>query len=531
MFKQDNNGANNGTNNGSIYGNFRERLRNIRLLRIKKLKASKTSNVDSKKDTVHNQVINNDVFVSEVVKEIRATSNERTCGRSVVGSLSGTKSKDNVGETTLNMVISTNNKDRVSTNNKDRVSTNNEDTRLEEIVSNIRQNKPQIKRPKRVGYVYNSSKRDLSDLSKEERKELLDTLGAEIIDKIKEGFEEKLDELEVLESELYLLNLQQSSEVELKKVREIKKRINELIDRINELIGQYNLYKDNYYIDNVIGLDDNILVDDIIDYRTLLDSFDDEKEFVKEYKALDEFKALYDNLVSVRDETEKIQEANEKKIEELDIRDKKYDEIKLGMVKALNIDYKCSYEMERQNEYFDELMSKISRIDRHEYVTSHLRGVGNLIGQSLRYMGLMLASPFAGLIPGISIQTIATRRMLANAYRHLHYEDVNHVYYEAIDYDSELNHHLTDVNYAEALVDDALKDVDRLRDEFMRIYDSNIPGYMDTLKDIDKIEKKLLRNQNKVAIVKKNLKVSKKLNESKLKRVRELNETEQRRVA
>ena len=58
----------------------------------------------------------------------------------------------------------------------------------------------------------------------------------------------------------------------------------------------------------------------------------------------------------------------------------------------------------------------------------------------------------------------------------------------------------------------------------MRIYNSNIPGYEDTLKKIGQIEDKLLHNQNRVAIVKRNLKNSKKINEDKLILVRKMNE-------
>ena len=292
------------------------------------------------------------------------------------------------------------------------------------------------------------------------------------------------------------------------------------------MIEQYNLYKKNYYIDNVIGIDDSIIVDDIINYRELLDSFEDEKKFVKEIKALEEFKSLYNDLKEIRDETEKLQSANEKKIEEYDIRDKKYDNIKLEMVKTIDIGKNTEYEIEKQNKYFKELMSKISHLDREEYVTTHLRGVGNLIGQSLRYMGLMIMSPLTGLLPGIGMQTLVARRMVGNAYRSLHFEDVNHVSYSAINYDSELNHHLNDVNYVENLVDGAIRDVDRLKEDFIRIYDSKIPGYEETLKNIEKLEKKLMHNQNKVSIIKKNLKKSRKLNENKMIRVRQLNDSQ-----
>ena len=58
----------------------------------------------------------------------------------------------------------------------------------------------------------------------------------------------------------------------------------------------------------------------------------------------------------------------------------------------------------------------------------------------------------------------------------------------------------------------------------MSIYNSNIPGYEDTLKKFDKLEKQLMRNLNMVLLHKQNLKRSKKLNEVKLARVKKMND-------
>ena len=103
-------------------------------------------------------------------------------------------------------------------------------------------------------------------------------------------------------------------------------------------------------------------------------------------------------------------------------------------------------------------------------------------------------------------------------------EEVNHVHYSTIDYDSELNHHLTDVYFTENLLGDTLRDVERLKEDFMVQYDSRIPGYEETMKNILKIENKIIHNQHRVEIIKNKLRKSKKLNEDKMIKVRKLNE-------
>lgn len=535
---------NDSSNNSGVYGKFRQRLHNIKLARFKRFRLSrivgfsKTKKEEFKKE--------NKVFLDGVVKDIRATSKERNYKRRKRAVVAEDDELDiSIARKEVTTGIIYNNEPVVPEYYEDYLYMLNESdyTRDKDgkvvingvvvIDGNKISRSKQTKDNKKMSFSfsYSSTKRELSAMSTEERKERLKTLGIEITRKIREGFEEKLDELEVLESELWLLNQQNNSEIELERVRELKKKINDLIDKLNLIIKQYNLYAESYYMDNVIGLDDNVLLDDIIDYRTLLDSFEGEKDFVKEIQALDEFKTLYDNLVSIKEETSKLQEENEEKIEEYDIRDKKYDSIKLEMISALDIGRKTDLEVSRQNEYFKRLMEDIEKIDRHEYVTSHLRGVGDLLTSSLRYMRALVMSPLSGMIPGIGMQALVARRMIANAYRHLHFEDINHVYYEAIDYDSELNHHLLNVSYVEDMVDGAIKDVSRLREEFMSIYDRRIPGYEDTLKKIGEIEKDLVRSQNRVLLAKKNLKKSKKINENKLVRVRKLNDEAKKNAA
>lgn len=535
---------NDSSNNSGVYGKFRQRLHNIKLARFKKFRLSriigfsKTKKEEFKKE--------NKVFLDSVVKEIRDTSKERNYKRRKRAVVAEDDELDiSIARKEVTTGIIYNNEpvdpeyyeeylymlnESDYTRDKDgKVVINGVVVIDGDKVSRSKQTKDNNK--KSFSFSYSSTKRELSAMSIEERKIRLKTLGVEITKKIREGFDEKLDELEVLESELWLLNQQHNSEVELERVREIKKKINDLIDKLNLIIKQYNLYAESYYMDNVIGLDDNVLLDDIIDYRTLLDSFEGEQAFIDEVKALDEFKALYDSLVEIKADTEKLQEENEEKIEEYDIRDKKYDSIKLEMISALDIGRKTDLEVSRQNEYIKRLMEDIEKIDRHEYVTSHLRGVGALLSSSLRYMRALVMSPLSGMIPGIGMQALVARRMIANAYRHLHFEDINHVYYEAIDYDSELNHHLLSVIYVEDMVDGAIKDVSRLREEFMSIYDRRIPGYEDTLKKIGEIEKNLVRSQNRVLLAKKNLKRSKKINENKLVRVRKLNDEAKKNAA
>lgn len=527
-----------GNQNGGVLSKFWERIFNIKRSKSKKKGANQEfiqDKVNEIRDTIRRdntpryvetrsrrivgiesekkekQELKND-SISQVIVKIRETSNERNYRRNPVG-ISNDRQDNVVGKEDLDKGAYSVQKESIP--NKDNTLG---DSTKNQVVSSEKSKKV------RYGYISTVDKGKIKVGTDSEKKEFIKKLGAEIIDKLKESFEDKLDEISVLESELFLLEKSQENELELSKVREIKKKISELVKQVNELIDQYDLYRTSYYIDNITDIDDNILADDIIQYRELLDSFSSEKEFVKEYKALEEFQKFYRNLKAVRDDTERLVDNNEHKIEEFDIRDKKYNEIKLSLVSADEIDKNCLYEIEKQNEKFNNLIRNMDGIKEEEYFTTHLRGVGDLISNSLGYIGLLMLSPLSGLIPSIAVQARATRRMISNVYHNLHVESVRHVRYTAVDYSREYNQSLCDIDYVDDLLYDTLKDVKKLKEAFLLQYDSKIPGYEDTLKKIDIIERRVIHNQNRVNITRKKLEKGKKLNNDRLVRVKQMND-------
>ena len=215
---------------------------------------------------------------------------------------------------------------------------------------------------------------------------------------------------------------------------------------------------------------------------------------------------------------------NECKIQEVDIRDVKYKRIVEEVIKLDDVEKDCLDKIDRHNKYLSELASKIDIINRQEYVTTHLKGLGELVGQGLKFIGLKMLSPLSGIIPSIAVNTLMTKKVIGDMYNNLHYEEVKHVSYSVVNYDSELASKIVDIGYTEELINSTLKDIKKLREDFLLQYNSNIPGYSDTLKKINDIENIIYRNQNKVNIVKNKLIKNKKVNEDKMIKVKKLNE-------
>ena len=353
-------------------------------------------------------------------------------------------------------------------------------------------------------YGFHHNKSGNSFLSDEDRKKKIDSVKEDLLVKIQLSFDDCIDELDVLESELYLLSSKEEYALTVEKIKKIKKKINEYVTEINQLIDIYNSYNKKYFNGSVADIDDDVIADDLISFRMLLENQSDEKKFVGEIKNLESFQKLYQRLQEIKGNIESLREDANQKQGNFEERDKKYHEILEGALNA----------------------STINDIHSSEYVTTHLRGLGDLVGMSLRYAGLLLLNPLRNTIPGIGIQTIATRRLVGNLYRRLHFEEVRHIHYEAVDYDNEINKNLTDVHYMSSLIDDTLGSVEKLRSDFMMQYDSKIPGYSDTLMRLDDLYYMVQKNQKRLNIIEKKLNYGKRVNEEKIVRVRELNEHE-----
>jgi hypothetical protein len=344
-------------------------------------------------------------------------------------------------------------------------------------------------------------------------------LASQIIKKVKREFERKLNEIEVLESELYILQSKNENELDLERCKEIKKEIEEAIKKINHIIDQYNIYRGNRLLDDMLYIDDSSLVDDISDFKRLYEGAEIERRLVSDYHLIGEYQLLYDRLENIKSNVLDVSLKNENKVADFDIRDKKYDKIKDSLVKIDKVTLDCNNYIESQEKYLDDLMQKVSKIDVDKVSHYRLEGFGNLLSGSLRYLGLLMASPFVGL-SSIAFSTYATNRMIFNLRRSLRLEKITSTVYKAEDYQFELNDKINTLDYNYDNIDKTLDNVLGLKSEFMEQYNYEIAGYDETLRKINEIENIIYNNKEKLNIIRDQLKKNRKLNSETLNKCR-----------
>ena len=350
-------------------------------------------------------------------------------------------------------------------------------------------------------------------------------LQKDILNTIKKRLVKNLNELEILQSELYILKELDFKDVYLKECQEDIKMIKKLLSKIKALKEKYDYLKDNVDFEYMLEYDDNFLVDKILELKELC-NYDGIKYIVDNYKILDEYKYLYLKIDKLEDNTIKYENYKNDKAGELKERDIDFDKLK-GDVYNLDRD-KEYYErfVYEQELLFKSLAEKLLNIDTHEYVSYKLKGFNKLLSNSFKYLGLLLVNPLKGLFPGIAMQTVITKNLVHNLYNNLEWEENRKLVYETIDYSLTINNAINNLDDTSSLIDSTLEEIIDLKNRYVsnfKQYENDIYGYKDAIRKINKIENAVLGTKIKIDLMKKKMLENEKQNNNKMKIIKKLN--------
>lgn len=510
------NNENNGSNgsNGNR-GKFSDRLKKMRRDRLKR---RKNISLDNEDESVVKQSGRNILKVILAIPSVVYTN------------IASSRKNDGNNK---NREISLGNKEKVRTGDKNI----NDLTQDKEVVARkIKVNKI---RDIDVSLLKKKKELYLKDLERsgifieEETKNVVDSqiriaqLQKEILDLIKKRLVKSVNELEVLQSELYILKELDGNSAYLDDCKENIKEIKKLLSKVKALKEKYDYLKDNVDFEYMLEYGDDFLIDKILELKDLC-SRDDVKYVVDNYKILDEYKYLYLKIDKLHDDTIKLEEQRDKKVEDLKQRDIDFDKLKNDV-----------YDVDRESDRYDnfvrkqelllrDLEEKVSRIDSYERVTYKLKGFNQLLGNSFKYLGLLLVNPLKGLIPGIATQTLVTKNMIRNLYNNLEWEENRKMVYEAIDYSDSIKAAINNLDDTSLLVNSTLEDIIGLKQKYksqFSQYENEIPGYKDAIRKINKMENAILGSKIKIELMKQRMKEKEKQNSNKLKMVKKLQDS------
>ena len=485
-------GVENMANNGHR-GKFIERLKRILFFKRKK-SPDKTRDVVKTEDS--NKIYANYIKVMEAIPLV-------VCGAVVNRENTDAKSSKSILSTGISIISNDNKK----SNKTDRELINNIDV---DLLRKERDDSSNLENANEI------------PLKQQKFKEL----EKKIINLIKKDLIKVVNEMEILQSELYILSEVNGDNIMLRKCQEELDQVKNMLCKIDKLKEQYDFLKDNYDFEYLLEIDNNDLVDKIIELR---DSFGNNelKILSEDYKLLDVYKYLYLKIDDLQEKTILFEEKKEEELAKLKERDIDFEELKKKVynVDATNRNYNAF--VSSQNELLQRIDSDVGRISSNEIVSYHLKGFNELFRNSFKYFGLLMISPLKGIIPSIATETLITGNLIKNLYKNLSWEEEKHIIYEAMDYSSMISNAIDDLNVTSGIVDKTLDDIVRLKMEYndkFKKYHGDFLEYREVMQKIGDMENKIIGNKIKIEIMKKRALEQKRLNDKKMVKIKELNQ-------
>ena len=358
-------------------------------------------------------------------------------------------------------------------------------------------------------------------------------LEKKIINRIKKYLIKTVNELEILQSELYLVSEVMGDSKTLKECQATLDEVKKMLCKIDILKKKYDFLSDNYDFEYMLEIDDNDLIENIIELKDKF-SNNEVKAVVSDYKLLDVYKYLYLRIDKLEEQTAQFEEYKENQLLELKERDINFDKLKADVYNIDRINDSYELFVKNQKDHLDSLNEKISKIDSYERVNYKLKGFNEFLFNSFKYVGLLMLSPLKGVIPSIATETLLTKNIVGNLYNNLEWQESKKMVYEAIDYSSEISSAIDDLDYTDRVVSRTLEDIVNLKikyNEQFKKYQGDFSEYETVIGKINDMENKILGNKIKIEIMKKRMLDKERENSKKLELVKKLNDSSEEKTA
>ena len=386
---------------------------------------------------------------------------------------------------------------------------------------------PVVETPKKENVKTNQQ---VNPISKEEiinkPKEKIDYLNNQIVNKIKKRLVKYLDEIEMLESELYVIGTISKDEATIEELNKTKAKVNALINKINSLKEKYKLIKN--YVDNELFIDDkDDFLDEDIDYLKQLATSAEIEKNKSTIKKIKEYKLLSLELDVIEAKVKDLNSIKEKKKEELNLRDDNYQKLLDTYINNRTISEQCQKMMAEQEKALASI--NVNDIEAITNTTTRLVGMGEVFRSGLKYIGTVM-NPFKYTRNGIAQSTILAKRLVDNALNNVHMETRTKISYQAADYSYEIDRCLNELEYVSNTIDKSLEDITYLKNRYISElikYKYRVPKIAKTYQDIIKLENLLLSNKRKTQMMINKTNNLELANKNKLIKVKKLNNQEQ----
>lgn len=354
----------------------------------------------------------------------------------------------------------------------------------------------------------------------------VEILENKILSKVENIINNYKNKLEIISTDIYVLNKYIEDNKTKEKCIEEQKEIENIIEKINKIKEQYKILKSKNIELEYLDFDDFLLVDDIYNYKKLISDINEVSKYQDKYKKLEVFIETNILLENIQSSIKKIDNSNKDKMSKINIDEEKFNIIKTELFKYDSEFNRFNNFIDTQNGIIEEMSNKVGEINSYEETIIKFIGYDKLLLNNLKYVSLLLLYPLKGLFPIIATSTLATKSTIDLLKKQVCIEERKKIVYTAEDYEQKINTNIYSVTDMINSITLSMDDISVIRDKLKQnIGLSSTLEYKNVMKKIDNIELILKNNKDKLNNIQSKLNTYKKINDDKLIKVRKLNES------
>lgn len=354
-------------------------------------------------------------------------------------------------------------------------------------------------------------------IQENEKKEL----EKKIILKIQENIKAKKSELEIINSEMYLLKTKTEEQETKEYLIEEQKQINKLLKKIEEIKNQLKIYSKDKVLEDAIYLDNKNVLDDIIDYKKMIEAKSSLKE---EYELIEEYGILMEEIDKVNDRCIELEKDKNTQLLLLEMTDEEINELEINALKEDESITSLNDLVSEQISIINDLDKQVGIIDTEKEILYNYDMLKKLMKLELKYMAIMSLSPLKGTIPHIAISAQQTKDAINLILAGPLVTTEEKINYIAKDYTNEIENMEYKLNDIEDMLNNSLYSINNFKEKIKSNENfKNNSKYDYLITKMENMEEYIKDNNSRLEIYKIRLNKNRTKNKETLAKVLKLN--------
>ena len=366
-----------------------------------------------------------------------------------------------------------------------------------------------------------SNKKEISKseniTSKENEKDIIEI---KIVKKQKKEIKKKKNELEIIDTNIYILNKITDDEYDKEKLEEEQIKIKEMLNKITSIEEQLKIYTDDKVIDDNLMLDNKDLIDEISNYKQIINNT---ISFKKEYSKIEEYLIIVEQIDNINDRCIELDKKKKEQLYKLNISEEEIENIEKKLVLEDENINEIEEKINESKNIINNLDDKVEEIESETKIIHNYDKLEKLISLELKYLMLMGLSPLKGAIPYIAISAKATKDAIDILRSGSLVSTSQKTEYFAKDYQDIINDSYYKLEEINTDLNSSLSSISNIKEKLNIEIIENHPKASQLLDKINRVEEMIKDNLSKVEIYKSKMNLYKEKNYKKLQKVHDLN--------